>query len=99
MENTSIISDFTGLSKENNIENNDVFKIKYEERFRQLFTCNNLYDSLDDDENEDPEKSNIYYIAPNSVSCIIIDSFILIATLISLIYIPYFSCNTFKLQN
>ena len=90
VENTSNITDFTGLSKEINIENNDAFKTKYEERFRQLFTCNNLYDSLDDDENEDPEKSNIYYIAPNSVSCIIIDSFILIATLISLIYIPYF---------
>ena len=78
-----IIADLNRYSKE--------FKLfGFEERFRNLFVCKNLYDSLDDDEFEDPEQSNIYYIAPNSTSCYIIDSLVLITSIISLIYIPLF---------
>ena len=92
LERTNIVNDLSRISrysKDNNVNN------KYEERFRKLFTCNNLYDSLDDDENEDPEKSNIYYIAPNSIACIIIDSFIFVASILSLIYIPIFLASIF----
>ena len=92
LERTNIVNDLSRISrysKDNNVDN------KYEERFRKLFTCNNLYDSLDDDENEDPEKSNIYYIAPNSIACIIIDSFIFVASILSLIYIPIFLASIF----
>ena len=55
-----------------------------------MFLCNNLYDSLDDDENEDLDKSSTFYIGPNDPLCYIIDSMTLIISIISLIYIPYF---------
>ena len=87
LEQTNLLNDLSRCSKEVNLG-------EYQEKFRNLFVCKNLYDSLDDDEFEDPEKSNIYYIAPNSISCKIIDSFILVATIISLIYIPLFLSYT-----
>ena len=47
----------------------DISKIKenkreqeYQKRFRNLFLCNNLFDSLDDDENEDLEKMPIFFL-------------------------------------
>ena len=83
LEESNIIADLSRYSKE--------FKLfGFQERFRNLFACKNLYDSLDDDEFEDPEKSNIYYIAPNTISCYVIDLLVLIASIISLIYIPLF---------
>ena len=77
--------------------NFDAMKLKeqireeeYQNKFRNLFICNNLFDSLDDDENEDLEKSNILCIRPNDISCYIIDSLTLIAAFINIVYIPYF---------
>ena len=77
--------------------NFDIMKIKeekreeeYQNKFRNLFICNNLFDSLDDDENEDLEKSNILCIKPNDISCYIIDSLILFAAFINIVYIPHF---------
>ena len=67
-----------------------IIEFEYQKKFRNLFLCKNLYDSLDDDENEDLDKLNTFYIGPNDISCYIIDSLNLIASLISLIYIPYF---------
>ena len=83
LEQTNLFADLSRFSKEINLG-------EYREKFRNLFICKNLYDSLDDDEYEDPEKSNIYYIGPNTISCYIIDSFILVSTIISLFYIPLF---------
>ena len=83
LEQTTLFADLSRFSKEVNLA-------EYREKFRSLFVCKNLYDSLDEDEYEDSEKSNIYYIGPNTISCYIIDSFILIATVISLFYIPLF---------
>ena len=86
----------------------DISKIKenkreqeYQKRFRNLFLCNNLFDSLDDDENEDLEKMPIFFIGPNDTLCYIIDSMMLIMSFISLIYIPYFlafNLNECKLE-
>ena len=77
--------------------NFDISKIKenkrqeaIEKRFRNLFICDNLYDSLDDDENEDPDKMPKFFIGPNDPLCYIIDSMTLIISIISLINIPYF---------
>ena len=88
--------------------NFDISKIKqdkkeevYQKRFRNLFSCNNLFDSLDDDENEDLEKMPIFFIGPKDKLCYIIDLMTLIASFISLIYIPYFlafSLNECKLE-
>ena len=63
---------------------------EYKNKFRNLFICNNLFDSLDDEENEDLEKSNILCIRPNDISCYVIDSLTLLASFINIIYIPYF---------
>ena len=74
---------------------------EYQKRFRNLFLCNNLFDSLDDDENEDLEKMPIFFIGPNDTLCYIIDSMMLIMSFISLIYIPYFlafNLNECKLE-
>ena len=90
LEQTNLFNDLSKFSKEVNL-------VDYKENFRNLYICKNLYDSLDDEEFEDPEKSNIYYIAPNSISCNIIDSFILIATIISLYFIPLFL--SYRLSN
>ena len=75
----------------------DISKIKenirekeFQNKFRNLFLCNNLFDSLDDDENENLEKETTFYIGPNDPLCYIIDSMTLIISIISLIYIPYF---------
>ena len=75
----------------------DISKIKenikeeeFQKRFRNLFICNNLFDSLDDDENEDLDKSDTFFIGPNDPLCYIIDLMTLIISIISLIYIPYF---------
>ena len=63
---------------------------EYQKKYRNLFLCNNLYDSLDDDEIEDQEIENNFHIGPNDLSCYIIDSLTLAASLISLINIPFF---------
>ena len=65
-------------------------KEDYQNRFRNLFFCNNLFDSLDDDENEDLEKMPKFFIGPNEPLCYIIDSITLIISLMYLAYIPYF---------
>ena len=69
---------------------NKIKEFEYQRKFRQLFLCNNLYDSLDDEENEDLDKINSFYIGPTDISCYIIDLLSLIACIISFIYIPYF---------
>ena len=72
---------------------NKIKDFEYQKKFRNLFISNNLYDSLDDDENENMEKLNSFYIGPTDLTCYIIDSFSLIASIISFIYIPYFLVN------
>ena len=83
LDHSSISNDLTKLGT-------ILKKKKFNERFRYLFLCNNLYDSLDEDEIETMEKMSNFYIGPNSVSGYIIDSLTLIASLISLVYLPYF---------
>ena len=68
----------------------NIKKEDYQNRFRNLFFCNNLFDSLDDDENEDLEKMPKFFIGPNEPLCYIIDSITLIISLMYLAYIPYF---------
>ena len=54
-----------------------------------------MNDSLEDDEFEDIDKEEAYYIAPNSNTCYIIDSLTLISSLITLTYTPFFLSNKF----
>ena len=68
----------------------NIKKQEYQNKFRNLFLCDNLFDSLDDDENENLEKMPIFFIGPNDALFYIIDSMALIISIISLIYIPYF---------
>ena len=77
--------------------NFDITKIRenikeeeFQNRFRNLFLCDNLYDSLDDDENENLELESAFFIGPNDALCYIIDTMTLIISLFCLIYTPYF---------
>ena len=72
------------------IKYNKIRDFEFQKKFRNLFISNNLYDSLDDEENEDLDKLNTFYISPTDLTCYIIDSLTLIAFIISFIYIPYF---------
>ena len=83
MEQATLFFDLSKINKK-------IKEDEYQNKFRNLFVCKNLYDSLDDDEQEDIEKTNEFYIDPNDISCYIIDSLNLIASIISLIYIPIF---------
>ena len=70
---------------------------KYQDELRNLFFCDNLYDSLDEDEFETSVKMNNIYIGPNDISGYIIDSLTLIASFLSLLYFPFFLA--FSLDN
>ena len=72
------------------IKYNKIRDFEFQKKFRNLFISNNLYDSLDDEENEDMDKLNTFYISPTDLTCYIIDSLTLIAFIISFIYIPYY---------
>ena len=74
---------------------------KYQDELRNLFLCDNLYDSLDEDEFETSVKMNNIYIGPNDISGYIIDSLTLIASFLSLLYFPFFlafSLDNYKLH-
>ena len=70
---------------------------KYQNELRNLFFCDNLYDSLDEDGFETSVKMNNIYIGPNDISGYIIDSLTLIASFLSLLYFPFFLA--FSLDN
>ena len=61
----------------------NIKKQEYQNKFRNLFLCDNLFDSLDDDENENLEKMPIFFIGPNDALFYIIDSMTLIISIIS----------------
>ena len=59
-------------------------------KYRNLFLCKNLYDSLDDEEVLDEEKIYRFHISTNSLTIYILDFIILIASFIELYYIPLY---------
>ena len=63
---------------------------RFQKKYRKLFLNRNLYDSLDDEEAIDMEEIYIFHISPNSVTAYFLDSLILIASLIELIYLPLY---------
>ena len=65
----------------------DKSKIKY----RNLFLCKNLYDSLDDEEVLDEEKIYRFHISTNSLTIYILDFIILIASFVELYYLPLYT--------
>ena len=72
---------------ENTIQlDNDNFHKKY----RKLYLCKNLYDSLDDEEIADQDKIRTLFILPNSFKAYIIDFFVLIASITELYYLPLY---------
>ena len=72
------------ISKE--VIEDDKSKIKY----RNLFLCKNLYDSLDDEEVLDEEKIYRFHISTNSLTIYILDFIILIASFTELYYLPLY---------
>ena len=69
---------------------------KYQQKYRKLFIINKVYDSLDDEEIGDEEEEDNFYLSPNSLTVYIIDSFVLISSLIELFYIPFYLAYTSK---
>ena len=71
---------------------NTPFKTKlkiYDEKYRKLTRKILVFDSLNDEENEEIE-INFFYIAPDSITVYLIDFTILTASLIQLLYLPIF---------
>ena len=62
----------------------------FHKKYRKLYLCKNLYDSLDDEEMVDQDKIRTLYISPNSIKAYIIDFFVLIASIIELYYLPLY---------
>ena len=60
------------------------------DKFRFLTHKPCVYDSLDDEEFEDEEEINTFYIEPNSIFSIIFDSLIFLMTIISLFEVPFY---------
>ena len=65
-------------------------KVIHLEKYRQIYHKGIIYDSLDDEEMEDEEDINIFYIDPNSNFCFIFDLILLIITYISFIEVPFY---------
>ena len=87
-ENTS------NKTKKINIKNipnlNSKSKINYNyERYRCLYQKGLIYDSFDDEENEDEEIYSIYTFPNSNLACVI-DSMVLISSSIQVFYLPIF---------
>ena len=78
---------------DSNVLNNDNLKrenVEYYEKYRFLIHKQCIYDSIDDEEFEDEEEINNYYIEPNSFFSIIFDLVIFSMSIISLIEVPFY---------
>ena len=60
------------------------------EKYRKLLHKGALYDSLDDEEFEDEEDINKYYIDPNSYFCFCFDSISFIFNIFTFVEIPFY---------
>ena len=60
------------------------------EKYRNLTHKGNIYDSLDDEELEDEEDINRFYIDPHSVFCFTFDLILFIANIITFFEIPFY---------
>ena len=73
------------------IENLDLIPDdRFQKKYRNLYLCKNLYDSLDDEEMADEEKIYRFYISTNSLTVFILDFFVLISSFIELYYLPIY---------
>ena len=91
--------DSSNINENNSLNNSNVKSEdhsnninKYQSRYRKLFQVRKVYDSLDDEEIADEEVDN-FYISPHSCTVYLIDSLILISSLLELYYLPYFLAN------
>ena len=78
------------ILNKNSKENIQIKNEPKNEKYRILIHKANLYDSLDDEELEDQEEINIFYIDPNSLFNIVFDSFLFILNFLSFIEIPLY---------
>ena len=82
-DSSKSVSDFSihSIKRKNNI---------YYEKYRKIIHKGVIYDSLDDEELEDEEEINSFYIDPHSIFNITFDSILLIISVISLFEIPIY---------
>ena len=65
-------------------------KIISQNKYRKLFLIKKVYDSLDDEENEDEKDIKSFIITPQTYKAYILDLFILISSFIQLFYLPFY---------
>ena len=96
-------SNFTNEEKIINNKNDEIKNgnlVNNINKHRKLFSIKKVYDSLDDEEQDDEEKINTFYLKPNSYIVYLIDSLILISSYIELFYLPFFlAYNIHKCKN
>ena len=63
---------------------------RFQKKYRKIFLCKNLYDSLDDEEVIEEGKVYNCYLAPNSFILYLLDTIILISSFIELYYLPIY---------
>ena len=84
-KNTSFGDSFYSIKRKNTM---------YYEKFRILTHKKNVYDSLDDEEFEDEEEINSFYLDPNSTFTIIFDSILFLFTIITFIELPIYMAKS-----
>ena len=77
-------------TEHNESQTNKKLDERFQKKYRKLFICKNLYDSLDDEEIIEEGKSYNCYISPNSFIVYLLDAIILIASNIELYYLPIY---------
>ena len=80
------------LEQNENTENQESNALdeRFQKKYRKIFLCKNLYDSLDDEEVIEEGKVYNCYLAPNSFVVYVLDTIILISSFIELYYLPIY---------
>ena len=89
-EKKELLSSKTKLDERMENKNIGENEVILQKKYRKLFLSKNLYDSFDDEEVVDEEKLYNFYISTNSLTVYLLDSLILIATFIELLYLPVY---------
>ena len=90
LENEDLTRSKLNLLEHNENQESNALDERFQKKYRKLFLCKNLYDSLDDEEIIEEGKIYNCYISPNSFLAYLLDAIILIAANIELYYLPIY---------
>ena len=78
------------IIEQNENQDSSALDERLQKKYRKLFICKNLYDSLDDEEIMEEGKVYNCYLAPDSFLVFLLDTIILISSNIVLYYLPIY---------